>query len=245
MSHHSTTLDDAVVSKVRKLLAMAEGTTIEAEADAFSRKAAELIAAHRLDPARLRVDRAERRDELTTMTVPLGRGAYVRGRLQLLTAVGRAHDCAVVFRAGERGTDALVAGHRSDLDATALLYESLHLQAAARMAGVRRGTGAATQRWRRSFLFGFADEVGRMLASATAETVARVDPTGTTLPARRARAAEAHAYSRRAFGRIVAARPAAPAQAAGWIAGRDAAASSDLGRERLGGRGALGRGSAA
>jgi Protein of unknown function (DUF2786) len=242
MSHHATPLDDSVVSKVRKLLAMAESTTIEAEADAFSRKAAELIAAHRLDPAQLRSGRV---DDLATTRVPLGRGAYVRGRLHLLMAVATAHDCAVVFQAGARGTDGLVAGHRSDLDATVLLYESLHLQAAARMAGVSRGTGAATQRWRRSFLFGFADEVGRMLAATTAETVARVDPGGTTLPARRARAAESHEYSRRAFGRIVAARPAAPAQAAGWTAGRDAAATSDLGRDRVGGRAALGRGSAA
>ena len=38
----------------------------------------------------------------------------------------------------------------SDLDATVMLYESLHLPAAARMAAVRRPTGAATQRWRRA-----------------------------------------------------------------------------------------------
>lgn len=37
----------ALINRVRKLLAMAEGTSNPNEADAFSRKAAELIAAHR------------------------------------------------------------------------------------------------------------------------------------------------------------------------------------------------------
>ena len=44
----------SLIEKVRKLLAMAEGTANRNEADAFSRKAAELIAAHRIDPERLR-----------------------------------------------------------------------------------------------------------------------------------------------------------------------------------------------
>ncbi len=41
--------------RVRKLLDKAEATTNAHEADAFSRKAAELIAAHRIDPDRLAV----------------------------------------------------------------------------------------------------------------------------------------------------------------------------------------------
>ena len=48
--------DAALLDKVRKLLAMAEGSANPNEADAFSRKAAELIAAHRIDPERLRAE---------------------------------------------------------------------------------------------------------------------------------------------------------------------------------------------
>ncbi|MCU0259380.1 MAG: DUF2786 domain-containing protein [Ilumatobacteraceae bacterium] len=242
MTSPTAPLDDAVVLKVRKLLAMAERSPHPEEADAFSRKAAELIAAHRLDPARLRVASVE---GVTHERVLLGRGAYVRGRLALLSAIARAHDGAVVFEVGPQGTVALVAGHRADLDAILLLYGSLHLQAASRMASVTKATGAATQRWRRAFLFGFADEVGRMLAASAAETAARVDPTGATLPARRARAAEVKDYTRRAFGPIHTARAPAPAQAAGVAAGREAASRSDLGRARVAGRPQLGRGSAA
>ena len=39
---------DSLIGKVRKLLAMAEGSANSNEADAFSRKAAELIAQHRI-----------------------------------------------------------------------------------------------------------------------------------------------------------------------------------------------------
>ena len=99
-------------------------------------------------------------------TVPIGRGAYVRGRLALLGAVAATHDCELVWQSGPDGATALLAGFRDDLDATAVLYESLHLQAAARMAAVRRATPAATQRWRRAFLFGFASRVGDLLAEA-------------------------------------------------------------------------------
>ena len=42
--------ESPLIAKVRKLLAMAEGTCNANEADAFSRKAAELIAEHRIAP---------------------------------------------------------------------------------------------------------------------------------------------------------------------------------------------------
>ena len=96
-------LDDGLLVKVRKLLAMAEGSANPNEADAFSRKAAELIAAHRIDPDRLR---AEADDDLSVLEIELGRGAYVRGRLGLLQVIAEAHGCLVVFevrRPGHRG----------------------------------------------------------------------------------------------------------------------------------------------
>ena len=87
--------DPTLLSKVRKLLAMAEGSPNSNEADAFSRKAAELIAAHRIDPDRLRVQVGD--DELAVHEFVLGRGAYVRGRLGLLQVIGDAHGCRTVF----------------------------------------------------------------------------------------------------------------------------------------------------
>ena len=228
-----------LIGKVRKLLAMAEGTSNTNEADAFSRKAAELIAAHRISPEQLR---AASPSDLGVLEVVLGRGAYVRGRLALLTAVGRAHGCQVVFEQRADGMTALVAGFRGDLDTTGLLYHSLHTQASSRMAAGRRATPAATQQWRRSFLLGYATEIDRMLKAAAQAARHDVHPSASTVPALRARDRQVAEFARQRFGRVVAARRPAAAQATGWDAGRAAAAAADLGRKRVGGLRALGSG---
>ncbi len=232
-------VDASMVDKVRKLLAMAEGSANSNEADAFSRKAAELIAAHRIDPDRLR---AEANDDLAVLEMMLGRGAYVRGRLALLQVVAEAHGCRVVFEARQRGTLAFAAGFRSDLDTTELLYTSLHAQASSRMAAVRRPTAAATQQWRRSFLFGYADQIRQMLQKSADRAQHHVHPSSAALPALRARDRRVDEFSRQRFGRVVAARRPKAATVTGFEAGRRAASSADLGRQRIGARKALGAG---
>ncbi|MDJ0771765.1 MAG: DUF2786 domain-containing protein, partial [Ilumatobacter sp.] len=215
-------LSDGLIAKVRKLLAMAEGSANANEADAFSRKAAELIAAHRIDPDHLRAG-AERGDDLAVAEYELGRGAYVRGRLALLQAVAEAHGCRVVFEVRNRGTVAFVAGFRSDLDTVELLYHSLHAQASTRMASQRRATAAATQQWRRSFLFGYADQIHTMFESTRHEVQRHVHPASAALPALRARDRRVEEYARQQFGRVVRARRPKAATATGWHAGRTAA----------------------
>lgn len=238
----SAVIDKAVIDKVRKLLAMAEGTSNRNEADAFSRKAAEMIAEHRLDPVRLRAP--DPNDQLAVRTFELGRGAYVRARLALLQAVASAHGCATVFRTGYHGTTAMVAGFSSDLETTEMLYTSLHAQASARMAAERRSTGAATQRWRRSFLFGYAHEVRAMLGASTeqAESRAAGSASASALPALRARERQVDEYAQQAFGRVVSARPVTAPTPTGYVAGRAAASRADVGRRMVPGRRAIGRG---
>jgi hypothetical protein len=236
---HAPNTDSPLVAKVRKLLAMAEGSSNPNEADAFSRKAAELIATHRIDPDRLRHNP---HDQLRVLQVALGRGAYVRGRLALLQAIGEAHGCRTVFEIHDRGTVAFVAGFHSDLDTVELLYSSLHTQAASRMASERRATPAATQQWRRSFLFGYSDQIRAMLRATAAEAVQRVHPSSAALPALRARDKRVDEYARQQFGRVVAARRPKAATVTGWEAGKRAASRSDLGRARLPGVRAIGSG---
>jgi hypothetical protein len=230
-----------LLRKVRKLLAKAEVTDNPREADAFSAKAAALIATHRLDPAWLTDERAL--DELAVQRIPVGRGAYVRARLALLQAIAGAHDAELVWQSGPDGSTALVAGFTRDLDAIGVLYESLHLQAAARMAAVRRRTPAATQRWRRAFLFGFASRISEMLGTARERAATEVVPSaGPPLPDLLARTERVRAYAASAFGRVVTAAAPTPALAAGWDHGHSAAGQVDVGRARLAGRRAIGRG---
>lgn len=220
-----------LLHKVRKLLAMAEGSSNPNEADAFSRKAAELIASHRIDPRRLRD--AGRDDDLDVDEYELGRGAYVRGRLALLQAVAEAHGCRVVFEALAHGTVAYVAGFRADLDTVGVLHHSLHTQVAARMSAERRSTAAATQRWRRSFLFGYAHQIHGMLEQAATAVQRHAHPSSAAVPALRARDRRVDEFARQRFGRVAAARRPRAAAATGWDAGARAASGADLGRPRV------------
>jgi hypothetical protein len=231
---------DPVLDKVRKLLAKAEATHNEHEAEAFAAKATALIAAHRIDVSRLA---SAGGDVVGLREVPVGRGAYVRARLALLGAVAAAHDCEVVWRTGPDGATGILAGFTSDLDATLMIYESLHLQATSRMAAERRATPAATQRWRRAFLFGYADRAGELLRETRRQVETDVRTAGSsTLPDLAGRAAQVRAFASTAFGRVTAASAPAPAAASGYHHGHAAASSADIGRSRLAARPQLGRG---
>ena len=238
-------MSEELLDKIHKLLAKAERTDNANEAEAFSAKAAQLIAEHRVDPDHVR--KALAHGALGLHRITLGRGAYVRARLALLDAVAHNQDCEVVFETGPGGTTAIVAGYESDLDVTEVLYTSLHAQAANQLAGFRSRSPAATQRWRRSFLFGFANRVAEQLEAArvdaAATRAAMVEgapaPSDETLPDVLARSARVSAFAARSFGRVVTARAAAPAQRSGWRDGHRAAANADLGRTRVAGRLAL------
>ncbi len=233
---------ESVLTKVRKLLAKAEATDNVNEAEAFASKAAAMIAAHRIDSARL--DAPGRGvDEIAVRDVLIGRGAYVRGRLALLGIVAEANDCQLVWRTGPDGTTGLVVGFVADLDAVVVLYESLHLQAASQMAAERHRTPAATQRWRRAFLFGFADRVRELLAVARRRAEDDAVATGSVLPDLVAKEARVDAHLRAALGRVAAARPPSPLAAGGWRDGHRAAGRADIGRRRIIGRPAIDRGS--
>ena len=238
-------IDESAVRRVRKLLDKAEGTSNPHEAEAFSRKAADIAARHRIDPDRLAT--AEQSGELCIRSILLGRGAYVRARLSLLVNIAEVHDVRVVFQSQPVGTVAMCAGFDDDLEVVEMLYNSLHQQASAQMARRRSRTGAATQKDRRSFLFGFADRVGQLLGEASAqaqtESVSTRRERKEVALALRERADRVNEYSSQEWGRVRKAQPHAAPQARGWSAGTDAAERADLGRKRVSGTRGLPAGS--
>lgn len=238
--------DAALIERVRKLFEKARSTDNPHEADAFAAKAAELVARHRLEPDQLEASGNGSRD-LGVVELSIGRGAYTRARLALLTAIGDAHDVRVVFQARAEGTVAFCAGHRTDLDVVEVMYTSLHQQAAAQMAGIRKQTGAATQKYRRSFLFGFAERIGELLADARRDverqaSAARSSSAPSLEVVLRERTERVDDFVRSEWGRVRSAKPAAAVGADGWRSGTKAAERADVGRARLRGRRALGRG---
>lgn len=235
--------DPTLVERVRKLLDKAARTDNEHESELFERKAAELVARHRIDPDRLA--ERPRPDDLALTEIAVGRGAYVRGRLDLLHNVADSQDVRMVFRSTPSGSVATLAGRREDLEMVEVIYTSLHQQAATKMSELSGSTGASTQRLRRAFLFGFATRVGEMLAETRAVVEANAmqrDATGTTALVLRERRARVEEFARDSWGRVrSAARPSAVSPD-GFARGAEAAERADLGRTRLGSREALGRG---
>ena len=230
-------VDPRALSRVRGLLAKAGSTDFEAEAQALTAKAQELMARHAIDTAML----ARRGGS------PAGAGQVQARRLHLddphaeakaavVQAVGTANGVRVVL-VPALGIATLV-GMPGDLDAVELLVTSLLLQSGRALADAAQLVGARgrSTAYRRGFLYSYAQRVEERLTEA--RDSARVEATATygsdlapVLADRQAavdRAVEELFPSvRRRGGRTV--------DPAGWSAGRRAADAADLGtgRERL------------
>jgi hypothetical protein len=234
--------DPALVERVRKLLDKAARTDNQHESDTFARKAAELVARHRIDPDRLAARPLP--DDLALVEILVGRGAYVRGRLDLLHSIADAHDVRMVFRSTPTGSVATLAGRRDDLSIVEVMYASLHQQVASQMSEIRRSTGAATQRHRRAFLFGFATRIGELLAEARA-TVERSaastsGPSAAELVLRERREL-VDEFAQQSWGRVRSAAAPTAVVSDGFARGAAAAERVDVGRTRLAGHKPVGK----
>lgn len=161
-------LEHPKLARVRALLAKAESTEFDEEAEALTAKAQELIARYALD--RL-VDEGPTRDRSGLEVRRLWLDApYVRAKASLVAAVASANRCRAAS-AGKWGFS-VVVGAPADLHAVELLVTSLLVQAdAAMLRHGRRSDRAGTTRtrsFRQSFLTAYATRVGQRLTAASA-----------------------------------------------------------------------------
>src|SRR4051794_39218485 len=155
-------IDASVLGKVRALLAKAESTEFEPEAEALYAKAHDLMTRYSIDHAL--IDRATPADRVSTRRV-LIEEPYAYPRFILLARVAEAFDCRVMGWCG--ATIASVFGMAEDVEATELLYTSLLLQATTAMLRADSGqagrASSSVAAFRRAFLIGFAKRVGARL----------------------------------------------------------------------------------
>lgn len=175
-------VDDKLLTKVRRLLAQAEGTPYEAEAETFTAAAQSLMARHRIDRAMLEEadqDGARRGPGAVRLSVER---PYEQPKAHLLSVVAAANRCRAVW-SQELGF-VTVLGHQVDRDAVEVLFTSLLVQgtAAMRREGDRRPARSRTRGFRSSFLSGFAVRIGQRLeeASTAAEDEATAELEGGT-----------------------------------------------------------------
>lgn len=156
------------LARVRALLAKAESTEYDEEAEALSAKAQELISRYALDrlvdegPA---ADRGDLQVRRLWLDAP-----YVGAKTALVAAVASANRCRSA--SAERWGFSVVIGAPADLHAVELLVTSLLVQAdAAMLRHGRRSDSRGTTRtrsFRQSFLTAYAARIGQRLAAVTA-----------------------------------------------------------------------------
>jgi hypothetical protein len=223
--------DDPVLVKVRALLAKAESTGFEAESEALTAKAQELMARHAIDGAVARA-RSSRREMPVTRRIAVD-SPYATAKSQLLAIVARSNDVRCVLY--EKLEMMAVVGFAADLDAVEVLFTSLLVQASKAMLAkgkVIDGRGQSrTRSFRQSFIVAFAVRIGERLtiAAAAARKQAEEETVTSLAPVLASRAKEIEDEVARVFPHT---RPLSGLSATnvdGWRAGRIAAGLATLG----------------
>jgi hypothetical protein len=225
-------VDGRVLAKVRALLAKAESTTFDAEADSLTAKAQELMARYAIDSAMLHAGGAKES--------PTGRrlgidDPYASAKAELLAVVSRANRCRAVWH--DSYGLSTVFGFGVDLDIVEVLYTSLLVQATRSMTAagtVRDRYGRSrTRSFRQSFLVSFASRIGERLRGATdaAERAAGHVHGGALLPVLAGRRAAVDEALTAAFPDLVP-NGVSVTNYEGWLAGRVAADLASLGPEQ-------------
>jgi hypothetical protein len=229
----TNTVDSRMLTKVRALLAKAESTDFEEEANSLTAKAQELMARHAIDQAMIADSRAS--DD------PCGRrigidDPYADGKVRLLSEVAAANRCRSVWMA--HFGFSTVFGFPGDLDNVEVLYTSLLVQATRAMtaAGTVRDTDgrSRTRSFRQSFLVAFAHRIGERLKTATSQATEAAGAVhgDALLPVLAGRRVEVDDAVAAAYPELVFTRTRAVSNWDGWVAGRVAADQALLGPEQ-------------
>lgn len=230
--HGATAGDPKLLAKVRALLAKAESTEFDDEAEALSAKAQELISRHALE--RLLVETDPAADQAPAARRLWLEPPYVFAKAMLVGAVADANRCRSIV--SEQLGFCTILGQESDLVAVDLLVTSLLVQAGTAMRRHGRQTDrtgtSRTKSFRQSFLVSYANRIGERLDTAAEEAVQSTGRSGELVPVLHRHAEQLDAATEQLFPHLVT-REAAIGNAKGWAAGR---AAADLARLDTGSR---------
>jgi hypothetical protein len=235
-------IDPKVLARVRALLAKAESTQFNEEADAFFAKAQELMSRYSLERAVV-----EAAGENGAAIPTGGRriwldNPYLSPKSMLVNAVAGANRCRAVFLK-DLGF-VTVVGEETDTEIVELLTTSLLVQAGRSMLAEGSQVGWArqsrTRSFRQAFLVSYAQRISERLTEAAASAEAEVTSDlagsggggGRLVPVLAAREDAVERRMREFFPRVVT-RRVSVSNSAGWTAGRVAAdlANLDVRRE--------------
>lgn len=167
---------EALLERVRKLLAKAEGAGVTThEAQALTAKAAELMAKYGIDRALLAA-RQPSTDRPSDRVIEV-ENPWARVQAHLLCGVAAAMRCqCVILPRAAPGTTIHVFGFTSDIERAEMLYTSLLLQMWQGLSQTEVPPGTRSVRsWRRSWLLGFATAVVARVRAAEDAAASRTD----------------------------------------------------------------------
>ncbi len=231
----SSTPDLRWLRRVRALLAKADATDFQPEAEAFLTKAQELMTRHAIDETMLRAGE----DSVATRVVAL-RAPCSSAKASLLGAVCRANECQVVVdRRVDGDQRCFLIGYPGDIDRAMVLFSALEVHATRMMTAGEPREARRVRAYRHAFLLAYAARVGeRLRAARDAEWQQAAQRGGSALVMRRDQRATAVDAAMRAQFPLLAKRRVHASSAAGYRGGRSAADAAALGQRPL----AAGRG---
>lgn len=158
------TEQDRRLATIRGLLAKAEATDFEHEAEVFFNKASELIARWAIDDAMLWDGAGSNEREIPDELQLRVDSPYLAQKAILVAGVARANGCRAVRLSSGRGARSeivSVVGFPSDLKWVETLVTSLLVQLTSTMlrSAPRGMTASASASWRRSYIVGFSETV--------------------------------------------------------------------------------------
>lgn len=224
-------VDLRYLERIRALLAKAESTEFEEEAESFVAKAQDLMTRHAIDAALLSAHMAGKRsgDQPTGMRIGVA-DPYAQAKVHLLSEIGNASRCRTVW--SKDFGFATVLGFEGDLTSVELLYTSLLLQARNSMTRTgEMGRRARSRSFRQSFLVGFATRIGKRLEEAANITISdvREEQGSGFLPVLAERSRAVDDFRNETFGDLQQLRSSA-GDDAGWAMGTAAADLAEISR---------------
>ena len=217
--------DDPILKRVRALLAQAESTNFEAEAETFTAKAQELMTRHAIDMAMVAAN-SRSSERPSTIRIPIDE-PYVDGKSLLLQFVAESSRCRAVFH--PRFAMSSVVGFAGDVAAAETLFTSLLIQAQVAMqaaaASAPAGTRTRSRSFRSAFLLAYAHRIAERLAEINARVVAdaEVETGRSILPVLAARSSVVDESVGEMFGRLTSSARRRDIDLEGWASGRSAA----------------------
>lgn len=157
-----------ILERVRKLLAKAESTTFEEEAEALTAKAQALMTRHAIDEALLHTGAPSGGPRMMRLPVD---APYADAKSVLLSTIASANRCRAIYYSSVALS--CVVGHDDDLATVEMLFASLLVQARQALShAARAGSHARSQTFRASFYLAYAARIGERLAGVNEELYA-------------------------------------------------------------------------